>query len=223
MAASSDLLDVDPPELQFPLTMQAQTVAPPDLQCKDKFLVQSVVVADGLSAKDITPQMFMKQEGNVVEEVRMRVTYVMPPESPSEIAEESDGPQRILAPMQRIVNNGRSASELSSGSVSLRSAELGTEVGSPTGPVVRTEELLKAAGHAAETRTYTGPDAQSLELLALITKLTKEKDSALEQNKKLHNELELVRRDASKQGGFSLIFVLVCGLLSIILGYLVKK
>lgn len=62
-----------------------------------------------------------------------------------------------------------------------------------------------------------------IQLSALITKLTKEKDSALEQNKKLRSELELVRRDASKQGGFSLIFVLVCGLLSIILGYLVKK
>lgn len=32
-------------------------VVPPDLQCKDKFLVQSVVVSDGLSAKDITSQM----------------------------------------------------------------------------------------------------------------------------------------------------------------------
>lgn len=68
----------------------------------------------------------MKEEGNIVEEVRMRVAYVMPPESPSEIAEESDGPQRILVPTQRIADNGRSASELSSGSVSLRSAELGT-------------------------------------------------------------------------------------------------
>lgn len=56
----------------------------------------------------------------------MRVTYVMPTESSLEIAEESDGPQRILVPMQRIVDHGRSASGLSSGSVSLRSAELGT-------------------------------------------------------------------------------------------------
>uniref|UniRef100_A0ACD5U5L9 Uncharacterized protein n=1 Tax=Avena sativa TaxID=4498 RepID=A0ACD5U5L9_AVESA len=273
MAASCDLLDVEPPELQFPfeldkqiscplkmsnktdrtvafkvkttspkkycvrpnngvvlprstcevvVTMQAQTVAPPDLQCKDKFLVQSVVVGDGLSAKDITPQMFMKEEGNVVEEVRMRVAYVMPPESPSEIAEESDGPQRILVPMQRNLDNGRSASELSSGSMSLRSADLGTEVGSPAGPVVRTEELLKATGRAAQTRTYAGPDAQSLELQALIAKLAEEKDSALEQNKKLRNELELVRRDASRQG-VSLLFVLVSGLLSIILGYVIKK
>ena len=67
----------------------------------------------------------MKEEGNVVEEVRMRVAYVMPPESQSEIAEETDGPQRILVPMQRNVENRRSASELSSGSVSLRSTELG--------------------------------------------------------------------------------------------------
>jgi hypothetical protein len=37
--------------------MQAQTVASPDLQFKDKFLVQSVVVSDGSSAKDITSQM----------------------------------------------------------------------------------------------------------------------------------------------------------------------
>ena len=39
------------------VTMQAQKVVPPDLQCKDKFLVQSVIVSDGFSAKDITSQM----------------------------------------------------------------------------------------------------------------------------------------------------------------------
>ncbi|KAF0928827.1 hypothetical protein E2562_010692 [Oryza meyeriana var. granulata] len=197
MAASCDLVDVDPPELQFPfeldkqiscplkitnktertvafkvkttspkkycvrpnngvvrprsacvvvVTMQAQTVAPPDLQCKDKFLVQSVVVGDGLPAKDITSQMFMKDEINMVEEVKLKVAYVMPTEPQSEIAEESDVPQRILMPMQRILDNGRSASELSRGNVSLRSAEMGTEVGSPLGRFVRNEDLLKTAG-----------------------------------------------------------------------------
>lgn len=170
--------------------------------------MQSVVVGDGLSAQDITPQMFMKKEGNVVEEVKMRVTYVMPPESPSEIAEENDGPQRILVPMQQILDNGRSASELSSGSVSLRSAELGTEVGSPRGPLMRTEELLKAAGHAVETRTYAGPDVQSLELSALIAKLTEEKDSALEQNKKLRNELvSIVLESCALSMGFYTLFL----------------
>ncbi|KAJ1294906.1 hypothetical protein BS78_01G182100 [Paspalum vaginatum] len=256
MAASCDLLDVDPLELQFPfvldkqiscplrvtnktdravafkvkttnprkycvrpnngvvpprspctvvVTMQAQTVAPPDLQCKDKFLVQSVFVSDGLSAKDISSEMFTKEGGNTVEEVKLKVVYVMPPEPPSEIAEEPDGLERVLVPMQRI--NGRSTSELSSGSVSLRSAE---EVGSPVGRIVKSEEFLKAAGPAV--------------LSAIIAKLTEEKNSALEQNRKLQDELELVRREASKQQGALLLVLLTAiGLLGIILGYIVKK
>jgi hypothetical protein len=61
----------------------------------------------------------------VLQEVKLKVAYVMPPEPPSEIAEEHDGLDRVLVPMQRIVDNGKSTSELSSGSVSLRSAEVG--------------------------------------------------------------------------------------------------
>lgn len=38
------------------VTMQAQGEAPPDLQCKDKFLVQSVVTSAGTTAKDITAE-----------------------------------------------------------------------------------------------------------------------------------------------------------------------
>ncbi|CAL4917478.1 unnamed protein product [Urochloa decumbens] len=271
MAASCELLDVDPLELQFPfvldkqiscplrltnrtyrtiafkvkttsprkycvrpnngvvpprssctvvVTMQAQKAVPPDLQCKDKFLVQSVVVSDGLSAKDITSQMFMKEGGNVIEEVKLKVAYVMPPEPQQEIAEEHDGVERILVPMQRIVDNGRSTSELSSGSASLRSAE---EVGSPVGRIVKSEEFLKAAGPALETKTYAGPAEQSHQLSAIIAKLTEEKNSALEQNRKLRDELERVRREASKQkGSFSLVLLAATGVLCVILGYLVK-
>ncbi|CAN6293004.1 unnamed protein product [Urochloa humidicola] len=272
MAASCDLLDVDPLELQFPfvldkqiscplrvanrtyrtvafkvkttsprkycvrpnsgvvpprssctvvVTMQAQKVVPPDLQCKDKFLVQGVVVSDGLSVKDITSQMFVKEGGNVVEEVKLKVAYVMPPEPRSEIAEEHDGLERILVPMQRIVDNGRSTSELSSGSASLRSAE---EVGSPpVGRIVKSEEFLKAAGPARETKTYAVPAGQSHQLSAIIAKLTEEKNSALEQNKKLRDELERVRCEASRQqGSFSLVLLAATGVLCVILGYLVK-
>jgi hypothetical protein len=68
----------------------------------------------------------MKEGGNVVEEVKLKVSYVMPPEPASEIAEEHNGSERILVPMQRVVDNVRSTSELSSGSVSLRSAEVST-------------------------------------------------------------------------------------------------
>lgn len=37
--------------------MQAQKEAPTDMQCKDKFLLQSVKVEDGVTAKDITTEM----------------------------------------------------------------------------------------------------------------------------------------------------------------------
>ncbi|CAA3001991.1 vesicle-associated protein 1-1-like [Olea europaea var. sylvestris] len=72
------------------VTMQAQKELPPDLQCKDKFLLQSVVVNHGATQKDITPEMFTKEEGRVVEECKLRVLYVSPPRPPSPVAEGSD-------------------------------------------------------------------------------------------------------------------------------------
>lgn len=36
------------------VTMQAQEVAPPEMQCKDKFLVQSTLVSFGTSEDEIT-------------------------------------------------------------------------------------------------------------------------------------------------------------------------
>jgi hypothetical protein len=39
------------------VTMQAQRVAPPDMQCKDKFLIQSTVVPYGTTEEDITSDM----------------------------------------------------------------------------------------------------------------------------------------------------------------------
>ncbi|CAA3028554.1 vesicle-associated 1-2-like isoform X1 [Olea europaea subsp. europaea] len=70
--------------------MQAQKEAPSDLQCKDKFLLQSVVASPGTTPKDITPEMFTKEEGRVVEECKLRVLYVSPPRPPSPLAEGSD-------------------------------------------------------------------------------------------------------------------------------------
>lgn len=67
------------------VTMQAQREAPPDMQCRDKFLVQSVIVPTGTS--DITPDMFMKEPGKVVEENKLRVVYVSPPQTTSPVPE----------------------------------------------------------------------------------------------------------------------------------------
>ncbi|KAJ6972044.1 LOW QUALITY PROTEIN: hypothetical protein NC653_032574 [Populus alba x Populus x berolinensis] len=53
-------------ELKFPsITMQGQKESPPDMQCKDKFLLQSVVAPDGTTTKDINFDMFNKEDGSL--------------------------------------------------------------------------------------------------------------------------------------------------------------
>lgn len=42
------------------VTMQAQKEAPADMQCKDKFLLQSAVSSPGTTTKDITQEMVTK-------------------------------------------------------------------------------------------------------------------------------------------------------------------
>ncbi|KAL0324470.1 UNVERIFIED_CONTAM: Vesicle-associated protein 1-1 [Sesamum calycinum] len=71
------------------VTMQAQKEAPADMQCKDKFLLQSVVASAGATAKDITAEMFNKEQGQV-EECKLKVVYVAPPQPPSPVAEGSE-------------------------------------------------------------------------------------------------------------------------------------
>ncbi|XP_008786993.2 vesicle-associated protein 1-3-like [Phoenix dactylifera] len=80
--------------------MQAQNEAPPDNQCKDKFLIQSVVAADGATTKDITPEMFNKAPDKVVDEFKLRVVYI-PANPPSPVPEE---PEEGWSP--RSLDNG---------------------------------------------------------------------------------------------------------------------
>ncbi|KAI8547812.1 hypothetical protein RHMOL_Rhmol07G0224800 [Rhododendron molle] len=66
----------------FTVTMQAQKSAPPDMVCKDKFLVQSTVVPEGTTDEDINASMFTKDDGRYIEEDKLTVILVSPPNSP---------------------------------------------------------------------------------------------------------------------------------------------
>ncbi|CAA0820377.1 Vesicle-associated protein 1-1 [Striga hermonthica] len=72
------------------VTMQAQKEAPLDMECRDKFLLQSVVVSPGLAAKDITAEMFNKVSGNKVDECKLKVVYAPPLQPPSPVREGSE-------------------------------------------------------------------------------------------------------------------------------------
>ncbi|XP_050229121.1 vesicle-associated protein 1-2-like [Mercurialis annua] len=172
------------------VTMQAQKEAPPDLQCKDKFLLQSVKTHDGATAKDINAEMFNKESGHIVEECKLRVLYVSPPQPPSPVPEGSD---EGSSPRGSVSENGNAnGAEFSNAS--------------------------RAFGERSE------PQEKSPEAKSLISKLTEEKNNAIQLNSKLRQELELLRREGNKnRATVSFMFVIFVGILGIVLGYLMKK
>ncbi|KAL5660738.1 hypothetical protein ACJX0J_027863, partial [Zea mays] len=72
------------------VTMQAQWDAPPYMHCKDKFLVQSAIMAKEIMSKEVTGDMFTKDSGNIVDEVKLKVVYTAPSSSQSEGFEDGN-------------------------------------------------------------------------------------------------------------------------------------
>ncbi|XP_074576586.1 vesicle-associated protein 1-3-like [Curcuma longa] len=168
------------------VTMQAQKEAPLDMQCKDKFLLQSVIAEHGAATKDITSEMFNKEPGKVVDEFKLRVVYVpfSPPSPVPEEAEEGSSPR---------------SSTFENGAQSLQT-------------------------HDSVTRSHEPQKEKSPETLAMISKLTEEKNTAIQYNQKLRQELDLLRKESSMhQGGFSITFVVLVGLLGALIGYIINK
>ncbi|CAD5191278.1 unnamed protein product [Musa acuminata subsp. malaccensis] len=158
------------------VTMQAQREAPSDMQCKDKFLLQSIATSSTTTLNDITQEMFSKEPGKTVDEVKIQVAYVSSPQPPSNVYEQSE-------------DGGASPGPFSSD---------------------------KASGQQQKE-----PEEKAM---ALISRLTEEKNSALQQNSKLHQEVELMRREIGKRrGGFSFMSLVLIALLAVLVGYLVKK
>lgn len=91
---------IDPNSVcDFTVTMQAQKVAPPDMICRDKFLVQSTFVPEGTKEEDVTSHTFTKEDGKTVDEKRLKVVLIPAPDSPesspihetSKLVQKNDG------------------------------------------------------------------------------------------------------------------------------------
>ncbi|KAK9698839.1 hypothetical protein RND81_08G134900 [Saponaria officinalis] len=59
------------------VTLQAQREYPPDMQCKDKFLLQSTIVSPD-SEDDLPQDTFNKDSGRTIEECKLKVVYASP-------------------------------------------------------------------------------------------------------------------------------------------------
>ncbi|GMP95663.1 hypothetical protein CsSME_00044621 [Camellia sinensis var. sinensis] len=60
------------------VTLQAQTEYPPDMQCKDKFLLQSTIVASDADVDELPQDTFNKDSGRTIQECKLRVVYLSP-------------------------------------------------------------------------------------------------------------------------------------------------
>ncbi|KAD3641733.1 hypothetical protein R6Q59_004385 [Mikania micrantha] len=68
----------------FTVTMQGLRSAPSEVECKDKFLIQSTVVDAGTKEEDVTLELFSKSSGKYLEEKKLRVILVSKQDSSSE-------------------------------------------------------------------------------------------------------------------------------------------
>ncbi|KAG1354375.1 putative Vesicle-associated protein 1-3 [Cocos nucifera] len=63
------------------VTLQAQKEFPPDMQSKDKFLLQSTRVPPNTDMDELPPDTFNKDGDKVIEELKLRVVYMAPSQS----------------------------------------------------------------------------------------------------------------------------------------------
>ena len=58
------------------VTLQAQREYPPDMQCKDKFLLQSTVVPPHTDVDELPQDTFTKDSGKTLTECKLKVSYI---------------------------------------------------------------------------------------------------------------------------------------------------
>ncbi|XP_071696766.1 vesicle-associated protein 1-3 [Rutidosis leptorrhynchoides] len=76
------------------------------------------------------------------------------------------------------------------------------------------------------TRSVESKEKLSSESRSMISKLTDEKVAAVKQSQKLQQELELLRKEAGMKrsgGGYSILFLVLIGIISFVVGYLIKQ
>ncbi|XP_047328836.1 vesicle-associated protein 2-1-like [Impatiens glandulifera] len=69
--------------------LHAQREYPPDMQCRDKFLLQSTIVQPHSEVDELPPDTFNKEGGKKIEERKLRVVYVSPQGAPGDSEDEA--------------------------------------------------------------------------------------------------------------------------------------
>ncbi|KAK7332220.1 hypothetical protein VNO80_28969 [Phaseolus coccineus] len=205
----------------FTVTMQAQRTAPPDFNCKDKFLVQSAVVPAGTTEDDISSDLFVKDSGRLVEEKKLRVVLVTPSSSPENGDLSQDPPIQMPSPL-----TVEKSLEVTQGL-----EEDGTDRGTVPRPVEKVGDMKQV--NDIENLSFHKDfkelqsrlsimDAKFREAEGTIVKLNEEKCRNTREKNLLKQELEMMKKKIKikrAQEGFPFLFVCVVSLVSLAVGY----
>ncbi|BBN04409.1 hypothetical protein MPTK1_3g04340 [Marchantia polymorpha subsp. ruderalis] len=180
------------------VTMQAQREAPPDMQCKDKFLVQSVCAPVGTSAKDVSQELFSKESGKEIHEAKLRVLYVAPPQPPSPVAESAE---EGLSPKAISISDNGDRHFLSHDANSKDVNEM----------------KAKLTELRASLSTLTLERNSALELSQRLQQELTNMVAVMDKRNAGKGSSQAVKGQQSQ--GFSFLFVFIVGILGILVGY----
>ncbi|CAN6461102.1 unnamed protein product [Victoria cruziana] len=158
------------------VTLQAQREYPPDMQCKDKFLVQSAKVPPNTDPDEIPPATFNKDGERKVEECKLKVVYTAPPAHGSRSLEDH---------------------------------------------LLFNSSVLRSSRHTADSNSMHS--AGSSEESQAMIHLKEERDTALQRQRRLQQELEMLKKSQLHRGTtFSLKLIITVGLVGILMGYMLS-
>ncbi|CAK9145513.1 unnamed protein product [Ilex paraguariensis] len=230
----------------FTVTMQAQRSAPSEMQCKDKFLIQSTVVSFGTTEEDITPGMFAKDSGMYIEENKLKVVLISPPHSPVLLPvngvskqegsyDTSIQKEKMLSGIENLPPTHKLSKDVEDPPKVVEDMELSPSndvINSPTKYVeprlVKDLEgtKLKSLKDIEELKSKMNTlDSELIEAESTIIKLKEERSTTIQEKERLKQELAVLRRKNGVrrvQVGFPALFVCMVALTSLAIGYLLR-
>ncbi|XAR57136.1 hypothetical protein NMG60_11025168 [Bertholletia excelsa] len=232
------------------VTMMPQQSAPSDMQCKDKFLIQSTTVSHGTTEKDITHKIFSKDGGRHIEECKLRVVLVSPHHFPVLLPangvlkqessyEASTQKDKLFSGLENLPPMLATGVEDASDASALVKEALGPEKNmemrsvkdvnlnppNDTNPVKDAEDTkLKLFGDFEELKLKL--NAMELKLSEAdftIKRLSQERSKTIQEKEMLKQKLATLKWETgvrNVQVGFPLLFVCLVALISLTVGYI---
>ncbi|KAI3962371.1 hypothetical protein MKX01_005373 [Papaver californicum] len=209
----------------FIVIMQAPREAPADLQCKDKFLIQSTVVPAETAPEDIKSSMFSKDNNKYVGENKLRVVIVGQPESLvvlpiNEILQEEPA---VVSPILRDQENLPPEHMVTT--KDMKVTELANDVQKLNFP--ESVEDFKLVNEMNELKAkLTKLESNLCEAEICMQKLKVEKAVKSKEREMLQKELVCLKSNKGGrrvQVGFPFLFVCMVAVVSMKLGYMLSS